>query len=153
MFDDASFIYYTVSHKYNGTHYEEQDKESRVVFSLNKDMDTLLQPRLYPQCNDDKDDTGYRISREIVQKVIADALQKPNLWKMKKGYEFCKEYAKSTGVHYADYKDGRNKNCNISWMGEEPKTIYLGHNAICPNCGCTHGYTESLNCKDCDPEY
>lgn len=154
MFDKTSFIYYTVNHKYDGTHYEEQDKESRIVFSLNEEMDTLLQSRLYPQCNDDNpDDSAYRIPREIVQKVIADALGKPNLWKMKKGYSFCREYARSTGVHYPDYKDERNKECNISWMGDEPHVIHIGHNAICPNCGNTHDYIGSLNCTYCDPEY
>lgn len=154
MFDKTSFIFYTVNHKYDGNHYEEQDKESRIVFSLNEDMDTLLQSRLYPQCNDDnRTDESYRIPREIVQKVIADALEKPNLWKMKKGYSICREYALSTGVHYPDYTDERNGNCNISWMGEEPKVIHLGHDAICPKCLETHTYTGSLNCRDCDPEY
>lgn len=154
MFDKTSFIYYTVNHKYDGTHYEEQDKESRIVFSLNEDMDTLLESRLYPQCNDDNpNDSGYRIPREIVQKVIADALEVPNLWTMKKGKEVCCEYAHSSGVHYPDYTDSRNKNCNISWRGEYPKHIYLGSDAICPNCGDRHTYTGSLNCTDCDPEY
>lgn len=153
MFDKTSFIYYTVNHKYNGTHYEEQDKESRIVFSLSEDNTTLLQSRLYPQCNDDStDDSNYRIPREIVQKVIADSLEIPNLWKMKKGSEFCIKYAKSTGVHYPDYADYRNKNCNISWLGNEPHVFYLGSNAICPNCGKEHSYVGSLNCEYCDPE-
>lgn len=154
MFDKTSFIYYTVNHKYDGTHYEEQDKETRIVFSLNESMDTLLESRLYPQCNDDNpNDSGYRIPREIVQKVIADALEVPNLWKVRKGREMCCEYARSTGVHYPDYTDSRNKNCNISWRGEYPSIIHLGHNAICPNCGREHTYTGSLNCRECDPEY
>lgn len=154
MFDKASFIYYTVNHKYEGTHYEEQDKETRIVFSLNEEMDTLLESRLYPQCNDDNpNDSNYRIPREIVQKVIADALEVPNLWKVKKGRDVCCTYAHSTGVHYPDYTDSRNKNCNISWRGEEPNHIYLGANAICPNCGRTHTHTSSLNCSKCDPEY
>ena len=154
MFDKTSFIYYTVNHKYDETHYEEQDKESRIVFSLNEEMDTLLQSRLYPQCNDDNpDDSAYRIPREIVQKVIADALGKPNLWKMKKGSDFCTKYAKSTGVHYADYTDDRNKECNISWLGDEPHIIHICHNGICPKCGMEHDYTGSLNCRECDPEY
>ena len=109
---------------------------------------------MYPQCNDDNpNDTNYRVPREIVQKVIADALEVPNLWKMKKGRDFCCEYAKSSGVHYPDYTDSRNKNCNISWLGEDPTVIYLGHDAICPNCGRVHQYTGSLNCANCDPEY
>lgn len=154
MFDRTSFIYYTVNHKYDGSHYEEQDKESRIVFSLNEEMDTLLQSRLYPQCNDDNpNDTNYSVPREIVQKVICDALEVPNLWKVRKGRDACCEFAKSTGVHYPDYTDERNRKCNISWRGEEPKRIYLGHVAICPNCGCYHEYTGSLNCRDCDPEY
>lgn len=153
MFDKTSFIYYTVNHKYDGTHYEEQDKETRIVFSLNEDMDTLLQSRLYPQCNDDNpNDSAYRTTREIVQKIIADALEVPNLWKMKNGSSFCCEYAKSIGVHYPDYIDSRNNNCNISWTGEKPKIINIGHDAICPNCGCVHRHMSSLNCASCDPE-
>ena len=153
MFDKTSFIYYTVDHDYEGKNYEMQDKESRIVFSLNEDMDTLLQSRLYPQCNDDNpDDTLYRIPREIVQKVIADALEVPNLWKMKKGSYICREYGESVGVHYPDYTDERNKNCNISWRGDYPRIIEIGHDAICPKCGCTHTKTYSLNCYDCDPE-
>lgn len=153
MFDKTSFIYYTVNHKYTGTSYEEQDKESRIVFSLSEDNTTLLQSRLYPQCNDDNpDDSAYTIPREIVQKVIADALQNPNLWKMKKGSSFCRKYALSTGVHYPDYTDERNNKCNISWMGDEPSLIYIGHDAICPNCGEMHRHLSSLNCEDCDPD-
>lgn len=153
MFDKTSFIYYTVSHKYDGTHYEEQDKESRIVFSLNENMNTLLQSRLYPQCHDDNpDDSNYRIPREIVQKVIADALGVPNLWVMKKGSSICSQYGLSTGVHYPDYTDSRNKNCNVSWLSENPEEIHIGHDAICPNCGITHTYLGSLNCRSCDPD-
>ena len=153
MFDKTSFIYYTVNHKYTGTHYEEQDKESRIVFSFNEEMDTLLQSRLYPQCNDDNpDDSAYSIPREIVQRVITDALGKPNLWKVKKGSDICTEYGLSVGVHYPDYTDKRNKKCNISWLGDEPKPINIGHNAICPNCGMVHTHLGSLNCEYCDPD-
>lgn len=153
MFDKTSFVYYTVNHSYDGKNYEMQDKESRIIFSLNEDMDTLLQTRLYPQCNDDNpNDNGYTMPREIIQKVIADALEVPNLWKIKKGREVCCEYAMSVGVHYADYADERNKNCNISWRGDSPKRIKIGHDAICPNCKQVHTRTVSLNCSYCDPE-
>lgn len=155
MFDKTSFIYYTVNHKYTGTNYEEQDKESRIVFSLNEEMDTLLQSRLYPQCNDDNpDDSAYRIPREIVQKVIADALGVPNLWKVKTGSTVCRKIVKSNGVHYNDWADERNNKVNISWLTEltdTPNIIKIGNPAICPNCGETHWYTYSLNCEDCDP--
>lgn len=153
MFDRSSFIYYTTNYKYKGTNYEMQDKESRIVFSLSENMTTLLQSRLYPQCNDDAaDDSNYRIPREIVQKVISDALEVPNLWTIKKGRDACCTYAQSTGVHYPDYVDSRNKNCNISYRGDSPETIYIGHDAICPDCGCTHREHNSLNCYDCNPE-
>ena len=154
MFDDASFIYYTVSDKYKGSLYEEQPKNSRIVFSLSKDNTTLLQSRLYPQCNDDNpNDTPYKIPREIVQKVICDSLEVPNLWTVKKGSRMCSKWALSGGVHYADYRDERNKQCNISYRGEEPTLIYIGRDAICPKCGRHHTYVGSLNCTDCDPYY
>ena len=38
-------------------------------------------------------------------------------------------------------------------MGDEPHVINIGHDAICPQCGCVHDYTSSLNCRDCDPMY
>lgn len=157
MFDKASFIYYTVNHKYDGNHYEEQDKESRIVFSLSEDNSTLLQSRLYPQCNDDNpNDSAYRIPREIVQKIIADALELPNLWKVKTGSRICRQVCESNGVHYNDWSDERNSKVNISWLTEltdEPKTIRLGHSGICPNCGENHWHASSLNCEECDPMY
>lgn len=157
MFDKTSFIYYTVNHKYDGNHYEEQDKESRIVFSLSEDNTTLLQSRLYPQMNDDNpDDSAYRIPREIVQKIIADALEVPNLWKIKVGSSACRQVCESNGVHYDDWKDERNNKVNISWLTEltdKPNTIRLGHSGICPNCYKEHWYVSSLNCEDCDPMY
>lgn len=156
MFDDASFIYYTVNHKYDGNHYELEPKQSRIVFATNEDYSTLLETRLYPQCNDDSsDDSNYRLPREIVQKVICDAIDQPNLWKMKSGVEACCDSVKTRtySVHYDDFRDERNKKCNISWRGENPKMITIGHKAICPSCGCTHSYIRSLNCEDCDPMY
>ena len=153
MFDKSSFIYYTVSSKYEGKLYEEQDKNTRIVFALSTDCTTLLETRLYPQCNDDNpNDTPYRIPREIVQKVICDALDVPNLWKVRKGRENCIENVRSRGVHYNDYADERNKQCNISFRGDEPTKISIGHNAICPECGCVHEHISSLNCWDCDPD-
>ena len=150
MFDNTSFIYYTVNHKYDGNQYELQPKESRCVFSFNDN--TLLQSRMYPQCMDDGSDTSYRIPREIVQKVIADALEVPNLWTVRTGKKACCEFGKSIGVHYPDYTDVRNKMCNISYLGDEPHEITIGHDAICPECGCYHKNYESLNCEDCNPE-
>lgn len=154
MFDNTSFIYYTVSDKYKGKLYEEQDKNTRIVFSLSDDMTTLIETRLYPQCNDDNpDDSAYRIPREIIQKVICDSLDVPNLWTIKKGTAACRKYAKSVGVHYADYADERNRQCNISYIGDNPSIIHIGHNAICPYCGRIHDYIGSLNCRECDPCY
>lgn len=152
MFDSSSFIYYTVSNKYEGEHYEEQPKESRIVFALSDDYSTLLQGRVYPQCNDDSpDETPYRIPREIVQRVICNSLNVPNLWTIKRGSNACYDYVRSVGVHYPDWEDERNNKCNISYRGEQPKVINVGHDAICPNCGAVHTYVSSLNCYDCDP--
>ena len=147
MFDHTSFVYYTVNHKYDGNQFELQPKESRCMFSFQDN--TLLQSRMYPQCLDDTSDTSYRIPREIVQKVIADALDVPNLWTLKMGTEACCEYGRSIGTHYPDYTDRRNKMCNISYLGDEPHIINIGSEPICPNCGCTHDNAAYLNCEDC----
>lgn len=155
MFDDSSFVYYTVSKDYNGKDYQLEPKESRIIFSVSSDFTTLLQSRLYPQCNDDNaDDSAYKKTREIVQKIICDSLGVPNLWSVRKGRTACRSVVSvvSDSVHYNDWNDDRNVNCNVSWRGETASVIKIGHSAICPNCGEFHANYSSLDCEYCDPD-
>lgn len=80
--DNISMIYYTISNDYDGNDYCLEEKITRQVF-MYKDG-TLVQDRLYPQCNDGdtgKSDTSLvKQYRTIVESIIATCLDKPNLW-------------------------------------------------------------------------
>ena len=149
MLDETSFVYYTVDNKYNGNEYELQDKINRNMFHIGEDK--LVQGRVYPQTTDGE--TGiYRQIREITQKVIADCLEAPNLWKNFKGIDDCRYAISSTGTHYPDYTNFED--CNVSYLKNETdeinkNKIIVGHYPICPNCGKEHSHQEAVECENC----
>jgi hypothetical protein len=105
----------------------------------------LIQSRLYPQCNDGSDD-AYTPYRNIVQAIMAQCLDIPNLWTMKRGalnYEVVCSY----GTHYRDYE------CFSGTTLSRPKgtdnygaVMTIGAEPICIECGCKHDTTENINC-------
>lgn len=149
MLDESSFVYYTVDKSYEGDEYELQDKINRNMFHIGEDK--LIQARVYPQATDG--DSGiYKQIREIAQKVIADCLGVPNMWKNVKGTGECGSMIYSYGTHYSDYTNFSD--CNVSYLkGETDEVnrngIYVGHNPICPNCGMQHDYQEAIECRSC----
>lgn len=156
MFDSSTFIYYTVDGKYDGKNHEMLPKETRVVFSLSEDKNTLIQSRLYPQCNDDSPTVAenYKNVREIVQRAICEATNEPNLWLVRHGASACSDvgYKADGATHYQDFNDNRNKHCSVSWKNTEyPTRIMIGARPICPNCGEVHYNVHHLNCDDCIP--
>ena len=150
MLDESSFVFYTVESKYNGNEYELQDKVNRNMFHIGEDK--IVQARIYPQCNDGEDGL-YKQFREIAQKVIAECLGVPNLWKNVKGVYECGNAIRSYGTHYRDYRNFSS--CNVSYLKydntEDVNTnkIEVGHNPICPTCGYEHSYEECIECEDC----
>lgn len=150
MLDESSFVYYTVDKEYNGDKLELEPKINRNMFHMGEDK--LIQARVYPQATDG--DSGiYKQIREIAQKVIADCLESPNLWKNVKGTGECRKMITSYGTHYRDY--GNFDDCNVSYLkldeGELINKIIInvGHNPICPKCGKEHDWEECVECKPC----
>ena len=157
MLDERSFIFYTVDASYDGNQIERQPKIQRQVFGYNDE--TIVQLRLYPQSNDSGAKEVYDSIRAIVQKVIADCLDKPNLWVKSK-------YAESIsrlGSGATCYPDWRRSNpggdlCTTSVHKERenkddlPEFIF-GAQPICIDCGREHSYDESISCCESDVHY
>ena len=148
MLDGTSFIFYTVRSEYDGNELELQDKINRCMFHYHDNR--LLQGRVYPQSNDDEDGGLYKDIREIVQKVMADILDVPNMWTNKGGTYACEDVVASYGTHYRDY--GNFSNCNVSTLKDNRRHhayIEIGHDPICPRCGREHDYTDNITCPSC----
>lgn len=150
-FDKTSFVFYTINERYSPEHPEMYLKETRQMFHFNGT--TLVQNRLYPQKNDDSPvaEKTYTKIREIVQRLLSECTGEPNLWTVKRGHENVCAFTYTTGSGYSDFTDPRNKQCTISYTGQQPSTVYIGANGMCPYCGCIHEYQASINCRDCDP--
>jgi len=149
MLDGSSFVFYTVDKDYNGNEYELQDKINRNMFHMGEDK--LIQARIYPQATDGENGI-YKQFREIVQNIIADCLDVPNMWKNVKGRSECRDVTSSYGTHYRDYCEFSD--CNVSYLkGDDDyiniNIIRIGHDPICPNCGDTHDWQEAIECEGC----
>lgn len=151
MLDESSVVFYTVDAKYDGIDYEMQDKKNRQMYHIGKNK--FIQGRLYPQGNDGADE-AYAETRAIMQKVMAECFEMPNLWVYKKGTSRCAEISESTGTHYRDYE--HFDNCSVSYIKlneygniDRDVKIHIGHYPICPGCGGEHSYQENIVCLDC----
>ena len=153
MLDQFSFVFYTVDASYDGNQIERQPKIQRQMFGYCDDV--IVQLRLYPQSNDSGSEGIYNNIRAIVQKVISDCLNKPNLWvKSKKA---AQDIAKK-GYDATCYPDWRLNNpggelCTISYHKEKENkddlpTFVFGAEPICITCGRRHSYGDSIS--DCD---
>ncbi len=150
MLDPSSIVLYTVDASYEGTEYHTQPKINRQMFHYGKDK--LVQGRLYPQSNDGNAEE-YTMYRQIVQQVIAECFNFPNLWSVSKGAENANKYIETHGTHYEDYYHfnsctlSRNKNC------PNEETFRVGHNPICIECGYEHDTSENINCCRANERY
>ncbi len=156
IFDASTIVMYTVNKKYNGNNLELQPKINRQLFYYQNQK--LLQARLYPQSNDGVAGHDLRERfRNIMQKVIADCLNVPNLWVLKQNVYstsligYVKTYENST--HYPDYLYEKN-NCTLSklkinnFISDEP--ILIGSDSYCIQCGVKNNRVNSMYCYDCD---
>ena len=130
-------------------------KIHRQMFHFDSDNGKLIvQGRLYP---DDQHDAGYDTDpsayvqyREIIQSIIAQAYNIPNLWqKNKRGTYECNDVINSYGTHYTDYSHYDNCNVSLHQSVTESFKIDVGHDPICPSCGDTHYFEEWCTCEDC----
>ena len=151
MLDDSSIVvYYVDEGDRSDTPYELADKVKRCMFYLGEDK--LIQSRVYPDGRDGGDSSLAKTMREIVQYVIAQLLNTPNLWKNAKGTEDCIAMIRSEGVHYQDY--ACYDDCNVSYLRRingdlNTKKITVGANPICPTCGDMHYSEDWITCENC----
>jgi hypothetical protein len=122
MLDATSMVFYTVDKSYEGIEYWTQPKINRQMFHYAEDK--LVQGRLYPQDNDgcQNEYTGYR---NLVQEIIAQVLEVPNLWSLKIGTNAAGRYIYTRGTHYADYC--YYDNCSLSTLkgSENEDLVYM----------------------------
>lgn len=144
MLDSPSMVFYTIDSEYNGNEYFTQPKIHRQMFHYGEDK--LIQGRLYPQDNDYGGIEFYKEYRNIVQKILSECFDFPNLWKVRKGTSTISDYTCSRGTHYRDYLNFEN--CTISTITdkENGNIITIGHNPICIECGREHRREDNINC-------
>lgn len=129
-------------------------KEMRQMFHITDEK--FIQGRLYPYDQTDRGQNAepedYVQYREIMQNVLAELWNVPNLWTNKRGYEACVDETESDGTHYRDYEHYNNVNVSFLKNGTKNKMIYIGHDPICPKCGEEHGEESNCFCYDCQRE-
>lgn len=152
MLDKTSMVFYTVDNKYSGNELELQPKINRNMFHFGNDK--LIQGRVYPQTNDDEKGIYMQI-RNIVQKIMSDCLHVDNLWLLKRGTKECGNVTDSLGVHFKDYLSFSS--CNVSYLKRNDSIneldIIIGHEGICPRCGCVHKHESNILCNNCTDIY
>lgn len=143
MLDEPSMVFYTVDASYNGNDFWNQPKINRQMFHWGEEK--LIQGRLYPQDND-RDNGAYTPYREIVQSIMSELFNFPNLWTVGKGVDAAGRYVESEGTHYRDY-DNYN-NCTLSRVkgSENERWITVGHTPICIKCGDEHDEQSNISC-------
>ena len=151
MLDGSSIIVYTLPADWDGEHPEKEDKIKRCVFYVGEDK--LVQSRLYPDGRDGGDNSIAESIRAIVQRVIANMFEAPNLWSLKRGTCECSEVTESFGPHYRDYLN--YDDCNVSYMKRidgyrNARPIKIGvPMIICPSCGERHYTNDNIFCRPC----
>ena len=159
MFDESTFIVYvrptekeieSVNEQYLPM--ESQSKFKRVLFYLGEDK--LVQSRVYPDGRDGGDEGLAGQLRAIIQKVIADLYETPNMWTLQRGTTACGEAINTiSGIHYDDYNN--YDDCNVSYLRRidghlNHNTINVGvRKIICPSCGEEHNRSEHITCNSC----
>lgn len=151
MLDECSFVFYTVNADFNGADVELARKSQREIFGYNDEV--FIQSRLYPQANDSGADAIYDDIRHIVQKIIADCLEKPNLWTVSKDLSNINDVVKKgeNATCYPDWHKGCPGSNHVSLStlksrAMRPKSIVLGAQPICITCGNRHSYDENISC-------
>lgn len=151
MLDECSFVFYTVNADFNGTDIELAAKSQREIFGYKDEV--FIQSRLYPQANDCGAEAIYDDIRSIIQKIIADCLNKPNLWTITRNLSKINRIVKlgSGATCYPDWHGGCPGSQHVSVSTLKDKTddfsnIVLGAKPICISCGSRHTYTENISC-------
>lgn len=144
MLDCSSMVFYTVDASYDGTEYWNEPKVNRQMFHW--EYNKLIQGRLYPQSNDEGANDLYESYRNIIQEIISQIYDFPNLWDMKKGNEEIGGYVVSNGTNYKDYEC--YDTCTISFVRNCSMSdpVHIGEMPICIRCGERHDVEEWIDC-------
>lgn len=155
LLDGTTMVYYQVDKEYDGNDLEFEPKIIRQLFHYKDGV--LVQGRLYPQCNDGKNSL-YTPIRAQLQKIIADCLVAPNLWRKKGGASACSSVINSKGTHYRDYEC--QNECSVSRIVKmipkgrvDNRKMTVGHDIYCTKCGDWHDNESILLCEDCADSY
>ena len=150
MMDGVTAVVYTVDSKYEGHNFELEDKINRNLIHYKDGI--MIQGRLYPQSNDNGANDLYEQFRNIEEKVIADCLGFPNLWKYERGTETNSKYCRNANgsAHFADYfRFEQTGTCRLK-MGDHyagdrnREKIEIGHTGIDLRTGEEYTNPESL---------
>ena len=143
MLDPSSMVLYTVDDTYEGDEFWSQPKINRQMFHWGADK--LVQGRLYPQDND-YCAGGYTPYRNIVQEIMSNIWDFPNLWTVSKGTNNARKYIVSEGTHYRDYCNYENCSLSRPKGSENEESFRVGAEPICIECGDRHDVRENINC-------
>ena len=152
--DEVSMIFYYVDQKYaDDSDFCELPKQKRCVFCWGEGK--LLQSRVYPDGRDGGDFGLAEETRSIVQKVMADALDIPNLWDLVKGKDHIKTYTISSGYQYTDYTiyDDCTTSYPKAYGAHSTAKLNIGKYGICPECGSRADQEGNICCSSCRSDY
>lgn len=147
MLGEDSFIVSAIDENASGERLAEEPKILRQVFGYHDYQ--LLQSRLYPQDCDSGAKELYDNIRGMVEEVIAQALDEPNRW-TKDAMN-----VNSDGTAYQDWNcmSVCSMHTLLNHVEDTKEPIMMSREPICVQCGCEHGYEESILCDDCQGHY
>lgn len=161
MLDESSVVFYILGDNAVEEATEKGEpvprKEMRQMFHIGKEK--FIQGRLYPFDQTDKgnhaEPEDYVQYREIVQTLLSELWNVPNLWTNKTNKRYCGICSCNSyqyGTHYQDITSYDNP--NVSFLKEYTGTprINVGADPICPKCGERHGDSGNSFCESCIDE-
>ena len=145
--DEVTVVMFTTKECKHESDYTFIPKNQRCLFQIGKDK--LIQGRTYPDGRDGVTTNARDIFRQVLQRVITECLDVPNLWELvqtdstKSIYstEVIDKYVIGAGDHYEDYLHYDDSTISFLHDGDKRKNserITIGHPQTCPICGKFH---------------
>lgn len=145
--DKVTVVMFTTKECKHESDYTFIPKNQRCLFQIGKDK--LIQGRTYPDGRDGVTTNARDIFRQILQRVITECLDVPNLWELvqtdwDKGIsstEVISKYVTEGGDHYEDYLCYNDSTISFLHDGDKRKNsekLTIGHPQVCPICGRFH---------------
>lgn len=144
--DEPSFILYTLPATYTDTDYYRCQKLTRMCCQYDKGV--LITGKCYPN-NHDSLITRYR---QMMQLIISQVEEVPNLWTYSKKHRKIMAFAETAdnALHYPDYTYESQKptisSCKAISIDLDTQ-LQIGHESYCLNCGTVVYDHEQLQCN------